>query len=114
MTLAEPNVMIPPAIQRSADHRYTYEGETYPGVTSILDVLDKSGPLMGWAARQTAEAAIDMAMRGGDEESALDKLVNTVGRAGAISALTARKNWTNETAKDLGTDVHDMAQLVVE
>ena len=34
------------AITRSADHRYTYEGTVYPGVTSILGVLDKSGPLM--------------------------------------------------------------------
>jgi hypothetical protein len=45
-------------ITRSADHRYTYEGITYPGVTTILGSLDKSGPLMGWAARETATAAV--------------------------------------------------------
>ena len=38
------------AITRSADHRYTYEGKEYPGVTGVLSVIDKSGPLMTWAA----------------------------------------------------------------
>ena len=39
-----------PAIQRTQDHRYIYQGVTYPGVTKVLGVLDKSGPLMVWAA----------------------------------------------------------------
>ena len=39
------DLAIAPAIQRSADHFYTYEGERYPGVTGILGILDKSGPL---------------------------------------------------------------------
>jgi hypothetical protein len=105
MTLAEPNVMIPPAIQRSADHRYTYEGETYPGVTGILDVLDKPA-LVGWAANQTADAAIaSIAM--------LPSMLETAGEKGVRSFLTSRKNWTNDGAKDLGTKVHEMAELVV-
>jgi hypothetical protein len=96
-----------PAISRSADHRYTYEGETYPGVTGILDILDKSGPLMGWAANQTADAAIaSVAM--------LPSMLETSGPDGVRKFLTARKNWTNDTAKLLGTDVHAMAELVVK
>ncbi len=108
------NVMIPPAISRSADHRYTYEGETYPGVTSILDVIDKSGPLMGWAAKMTAEAAVDMSAYAGlgDGQNALEQLIATVGKEGAIKALTARKNWKLDEARDLGTDVHAMAELI--
>ena len=47
-------------ITRSADHRYTFDGKTYPGVTGILSVIDKSAALMSWAARQTAEAALAM------------------------------------------------------
>ena len=35
----------PAAIQRSADHRYTFQGKTYPGVTTILGMLDKSGQI---------------------------------------------------------------------
>ena len=47
-----------PAITRDRYHRYTYEGQTYPGVTSVLRVLDKSDALMAWASRNTAEAAL--------------------------------------------------------
>ncbi len=109
------DLAIAPAIQRSADHFYTYEGERYPGVTGILGILDKSGPLMGWAAKMTAEAAVDMTMDGiGDSINPLLKLIDTVGREGAIAALTARRNWKNQEAKDLGTDVHAMAELVVK
>jgi hypothetical protein len=104
--LAEPLVTLTPAIGRSADHRYTYQGATYPGVTSILNVLDKSGPLMGWAANQTADAAIGLLEQ-------LPAMLGTVGPEGVRKALTSRKNWTNDQAKDLGTDVHSMAELVV-
>ncbi len=99
----------PPAIARSADHYYTYQGERYPGVTGILSVLDKSGPLMNWAAKQTAEAAARMVTDG-----TLSRLMETVGEAGTVKALTSRSAWTNDQAKDLGTDVHAMAELVVK
>ena len=35
---------------------YEIEGRTYPRVTAILKVLDKSGPLMGWAVKIEREA----------------------------------------------------------
>jgi hypothetical protein len=47
-----------PAITRDPYHRYTYEGQTYPGVTSVLRVPDKSDALRAWASRNTAEAAL--------------------------------------------------------
>ncbi len=97
----------PPAIQRSADHFYTYEGERYPGVTGILDILDKSGPLMGWAAKMTAEAAVEAA-------ALLPGMLEVSGADGVIKFLTARRNWKLDEARDLGTDVHAMAELVVK
>lgn len=97
-----------PAIQRTTGHDYIYEGQTYPGVTGILKVLDKSGPLMAWAAKQTAMAAIEMHANGG-----LNSLLNSVGDAGAISALTSRSNWTRDTAAQLGTEIHALADLIV-
>ena len=100
--------MAPQAITRSADHRYTYEGVTYPGVTSILGVLDKSGPLMAWAARQTAEAAVLM-----QRDDAFRTLLDTVGNEGAIRALTDRSRWQRDEAANLGTEVHGLADLVV-
>lgn len=96
-------------ISRSADHMYTYEGQVYRGVTGVLDVVDKSGPLMHWAAKQTAEAAVDMAIAGGG----LETLLATVGREGTIQALTLRKNWKKDEAAKLGTEVHRLADLVV-
>ena len=55
---------------------------TYPGVTKVLGVLDKSGPLMVWAAKNAAEAAVLLGADG------LAQLVATVGEQGAIKALS--------------------------
>lgn len=99
------NVMVAKPIQRSADHQYTYAGTTYPGVTGILKVVDKSDALMSWAARQTAEAAL----------AQLDNLLGlraTVGPEGVIRALTARSGWKRDEAAQLGTDVHALADRV--
>ena len=94
-------------ITRSADHVYTYKGKEYPGVTSILDVIDKSGPLMTWAARQTAEAAVEM------YPDALGSLIATVGEAGAIKALSSRSTWKRDEAANIGTVVHHHADRLV-
>lgn len=39
-------------------HGYTLDGEKVPGVTTVLDVLDKPA-LVNWAAKQSAEHAIE-------------------------------------------------------
>jgi hypothetical protein len=94
-------ILTPQKITRSADHRYTYEGRTYPGVTTILKVIDKSDALMSWAARQTAEAAIEI--------GPLGLMLEKVGREGTIKALTSRSSWKRDEAAQLGTDVHHLA-----
>jgi hypothetical protein len=96
-------------ITRDAAHRYTFEGVQYPGVTSILDVLDKSFPLMTWAATQTATAAVKMTIDG----SSLASLITATGEAGAIKALSSRANWQRDEAAQLGTEVHAMADKLV-
>jgi hypothetical protein len=93
-------------ITRSPDHQYTFQGVTYPGVTGILKIIDKSGPLMSWAARMTAEAAIAAL-------PSLPSLLDTVGPEGVVKALTARSAWKNEEARDLGTEVHRLADMLV-
>ncbi len=40
-------------------HSYMLDGFKVPGVTTILKVLDKSGPLTAWAARESAAYADD-------------------------------------------------------
>jgi hypothetical protein len=108
---AELHPLQPAAIQRSADHRYTFEGKTYPGVTTILGMLDKSGPLMSWAARQTAEAFLEL-MRGakGDwTESPVMNLLEAVGPEGVVKAVTSRSAWKRDEAANIGTEVHGLA-----
>jgi hypothetical protein len=108
-----------PAIQRTQDHRYGYNGQWYPGVTEILKVIDKSGALMTWAARQTAEAALSLYdYEGMDREDAagadgLGALMAVVGREGTVKALTARANWTRDEAASLGSAVHNLADELV-
>lgn len=91
-----------PGITRSTDHRYTHAGKTYPGVTGILKVIDKSDALMNWAARNTAEAAVA-------QIGALPSLLDTVGPEGVVKALTSRSSWKRDQAAALGSEVHDLA-----
>jgi len=94
-------------ITRSTDHRYTYHGLTYPGVTSILRIIDKSDALMSWAARMTAEAALA-------NIGTLPHLLETVGPEGVVRALTARGAWQRDEAAALGTEVHHLADQLAQ
>ncbi len=107
MTLAQAHPLTP-AVQRTDDHRYYYEGREYPSVTTILGVLDKSAGLMSWAARQTAEAAVAV-----NEAPGFDSLIASVGVEGVIKALTSRSSWKRDEAAQLGTAVHALADDVV-
>ena len=92
-------------ITRTPDHHYIFDSVTYPGVTSIVKILDKSGPMMAWASRMTAEAAVRMS-------GTLPHLIETVGAQGAVKALTARSAWERDTAAALGTEVHRIADII--
>lgn len=94
-----------PAITRDRYHRYTYEGVTYPGVTSIVGVIDKSKPLMAWASRLTAEAALD-------QLEALPDMVRKNGPAGVVRLLTDQASWRSDEAKSIGTAIHEFAERV--
>ena len=97
-------------LTRSETHGYVWsEGESaigpLPSVTTIIGVLDKSGPLIGWAKRVTAEAAVD-------NRDALTGWVELGGRAGAISLLTKAASQKRDKAADVGTRVHALAESV--
>ena len=82
---------------------------------------------MAWASKNTAQAALKMTM---DHEavlgdpagaqpvlytpSSLDRLLEAVGDEGVIKALTARSDWERDKAANLGTSVHNLADLVVQ
>jgi hypothetical protein len=101
------------AIHRTPDHLYTYEGVTYPGVTGILRVLDKSDALMAWAANSTAEAAVELARRKVDAYSALDILLEVVGPEGVAKALASSSVRKRDDAAQLGSTVHDWADKLL-
>jgi hypothetical protein len=35
---------------------YPIDGQQYPSVTTVLGIIDKSGPLMGWAVKEERRA----------------------------------------------------------
>lgn len=93
-------------LTRDDKHRYSWnEGPKVPGVTSIIKTLDKSGPLVGWAKRETAACAIR-------NLSLLDTMVRDGGPDAAVRWLTAIPDYQRETAADLGTLVHSLAEAL--
>jgi hypothetical protein len=94
-----------PAITRDRWHKYTYQGVTYPGVTGIIGVIDKSDALIAWASRNTAEAAL----------AQLDHLAglrDTVGPEGVVKMLTARSAWKRDEAAAHGSEIHTHAERI--
>jgi hypothetical protein len=79
--------------------------DTLPSVTTVMGVLDKSGPLIGWAKRVTAEAAVD-------NRDQMTGWVEMAGRDGAISLLTKAASQKRDKAADVGTRVHALAESV--
>lgn len=94
------------SITRSPDHHYTYRGVTYPGVTGILKVLDKSDALMAWASRMTAEAAMML-------HPQFDAILAATGPDGLRKALTERSGWKRDESASLGSEVHTLADQLV-
>jgi hypothetical protein len=95
-----------PAIARDRFHRYTYEGVTYPGVTSIIKVVDKSKPLMKWAAKQAVAGVLD-------QVDALPSLIKNNRRETLVNMLADRSSWDRDKAAVKGTDIHAAADLIV-
>ena len=96
-----------PAITRDAKHRYTHLGIVYPGVTSLIKVLDKSDALMAWAARNTAEAALA-------QVDAIPGMLTTSGHEATIRFLTARSGWKRDEAAAIGSDIHRLADVIAK
>jgi hypothetical protein len=76
-----------------------------PSVTAILRMLDKSGPLVGWAKRETAACAVRN----------LDMLTSMVANGGPDAAqrwLAGIPDYQRDTSADLGSRVHALADAV--
>jgi hypothetical protein len=98
----------PLGLTRDAAHVYTWnDGEKIsgplPSVTTILRVVDKSGPLVGWAKRETAACAVrnlDMLVR----------MREAGGDAAAVAWLKAIPDFQRDSAADIGTRVHRLVE----
>jgi hypothetical protein len=91
-------------LTRDAAHIYRWDGGYgVPGCTSVVGVLDKSAPLVGWAKRETAASAIRN----------LGMLQDMVGKGGAEAAqkwLSQIPDYQKDASADLGTRVHALAE----
>ncbi len=93
----------------SRDERHFYrwnEGPKVPGVTSVIKSLDKSGPLVGWAKRETAASAVrNLTM--------LASMVRDGGPDSAAKWLSSIPDYQRDTSADLGTRIHILAEGIV-
>ncbi len=93
-------------LTRDEKHRYSWNGAgKVPGVTSVIKALDKSGPLVGWAKRETAACAIR-------NLPLLTTMVADGGPAAAVEWLKRTPDYQRDSAADLGTRVHAFAEAL--
>lgn len=95
-------------LARNEAHEYFLDGQgPIPSVTTILKIVDKSGPLIGWAKRITAEAALRHA-------ADLPKWVEDFGGDGAVGMLTKATNVIRDKAANAGSEIHQLADAIVK
>ncbi len=93
-------------LTRDERHRYSWnDGGKVPGVTTVIKSLDKSGPLVGWAKRETAACAIR-------NLPLLTQMVADGGPVAAVEWLKRTPDYQRDTAADLGTRVHALAEAI--
>lgn len=93
-------------LARNEKHEYFLDGKgPITSVTTILKVVDKSGPLVGWAKRITAEAAVRHAAE-------LPGWVESFGDTGAVGMLTKASNVIRDKAANAGSEIHQFAEAI--
>lgn len=92
------------SVDRSGRRTYTWAGESYTSVTTILQALSKPA-LVNWAAKMVAEYAVENI----DEIAALAKK----DAPGAVRALKGSPWQKRDDAAALGTVVHDQIEAYV-
>ncbi len=90
------------------NHRFTANGiPVFPSVTGATGIIDKSGPLMGWAVKLSKEYLMEnlktlMADTKGDKIAAL------------IEDAAKQHYIKKEAAADIGTQVHDWVEAFIK
>ena len=101
----------PLGLTRTANHVYTWsDGRAIytplPSVTTILKVIDKSGPIAGWARREVASCAIR-------NLDALIAMREEGGPDAAAKGLRSVPDNILDKAANRGTQVHLLAEQIV-
>lgn len=93
-------------LYRTPDHTYWFNGAgPYYGVTGTIAVLDKSGPLIGWAKRITAEFSVD-------HLEWVTQSVSLVGREQTVNAIKSRAQAEKDAGAALGSRIHALMEAV--
>lgn len=93
-------------LARNEQHGYYWNGEgPIPSVTTILGIIDKSGPLVGWAKREVANAAVRNLTGLGD-------MVAASGPEATARWLATIPGYQRDKAADRGSDVHALAEAI--
>jgi hypothetical protein len=98
----------PLGLTRTPSHVYSWNDGTtvrspLPSVTTVIGVIDKSGPLVGWAKRETAACAVR-------NLDALVAMREAGGDAAATDWLKKIPDYRRDTAADIGTRVHKLVE----
>ena len=110
-TMSTPAAMVALGVTRDERHVYGFnDGKTVhypiPSVTTIIKLIDKSGPLVGWAKRETAASAV----RNLDALMAMRK---EGGPQAAIDWLKTIPDYQRDRAADRGSNVHAIAEQII-
>lgn len=110
-SLSLPPPLAVPGLTRTENHVYSWADSSgvrspIPSVTTIIRLIDKSGPLMGWARRTVAEIAV----RNIDAISVMRK---EGGDASAVDWLKGLPGYQRDRAADRGTSVHQIVEQII-
>lgn len=86
-------------------HRYTLDGRSVPGVTSLIKGGLPAPALLKWAPRVVAEYVAD------HEEQVAD--LRAMGRGPLVAALKETPWAERDAAANRGTEVHDLAEKLL-
>lgn len=111
-TLTTPPEFMPLGLTRDDKHVYAWNDGVnpvrwpIPSVTGIIKLIDKSGPLVGWAKRETAASAVR-------NLDALIAMRTEGGPQAAIDWLKTIPDYQRDRAADRGTSVHQIAEQII-
>lgn len=96
------NVTTPSGVEITFDedaHKYLVDGSRFPSVTTLLGVVDKSGPLMSWCETTTLEGVEELLAQG--------RQIPAGELKDALRAANLTYRDRRDTAATRGTSVHD-------